>query len=420
MKESIAIVGTGVAGLGCAWHLRDCAEITLFEQDSRPGGHTNTVDVEEHGQKLPMDTGFLVFNRVTYPNLCRLFEELNIPIKPAEMSFSVQHLPTGLEYNGMGANKVFAQRRNLFRPRFHALLRAIQRFFQLAHRLLNDSSLQGQTMEEFVEQNRLGRDFLDLYLVPMSSAVWSTEPAKVLEFPAATLIRFFHNHGFLGVDTHHQWLTVEGGARTYVQRILQKTGAPRLGEGVAGVSEEPGRVKITTTKGETHYFDRAILACHADQALSVLTIPSIKETRLLSPFRYQKNLAQLHTDSRIMPRKRLAWASWNYRVDPAGDSPRATTHYWLNALQGVSPRQNYFVSLNSPDLIDPKQVRYETTYEHPIYTLDTLRAQEELPSLNAGAQRIFFCGSYFQYGFHEDAYASAVTLSTLLKNRFFA
>lgn len=416
MKENVAIIGTGVAGLGCAWNLRDHAKLTLFEQDARPGGHTNTVQIDEDGTPLPMDAGFLVFNRVTYPNLCRLFEELQIKSKPAEMSFSVRHIATGLEYNGMGLNRIFAQRRNLLNLRFHKLLLSIQRFFKVAQHFLDTPDIEHDTMGQFVARHKLGQDFLDFYLVPMSSAVWSTEPCRVLEFPAATFIRFFHNHGFLGVATHHKWLTVDGGAKTYVDKILATVGAPRLRSGVARVVEQEGRVEIVTENGETHEFDRVIMASHADQSLAMLEAPTEMQQRLLSAFRYQENHALLHTDAKVMPECRRAWAAWNYRVEPIKASA-ATTHYWLNALQGVSKKRDYFVSLNSSDFVDASKVLYETTYQHPVYTLESIRAQDELPAMNAAARRVYFCGSYFKYGFHEDAYASAVAVSGLLRER---
>jgi len=412
LKEHIAIVGAGVAGLGCAWNLRNHARITLLEKDARPGGHTNTVTVDEDGRRVPIDTGFIVFNTVTYPNLCRLFDELQVPIKPSEMSFSVQHLPAGLEYNGMGANKVFAQRLNLFRPRFHRLLSHIQRFFRVAKELLDAPEIENLTLREFASRHGLSRDFLDLYLVPMSSAVWSTEPDDVLDFPALTLLRFFHNHGFLGVDTHHPWFTVEGGAKTYLEKILAVIGAPRLSAGVTRVEEKPDGVSVRTAGGETLTFDRVVLGCHADQALAVLAAPDAEQKRLLAPFRYQKNHAVLHTDPSVMPKKRLAWASWNHRVT----NERATTHYWMNALQGVSKKKDYFVSLNTE--IAAEKTLYETIYEHPVFTLDAIRAQAELPSLNtrSHSQRIFFCGSYFKYGFHEDAYTSGLRAAEVLKS----
>lgn len=418
MKERIAIVGTGVAGLGCAWQLRDLADITLIEREARPGGHSNTVEIAEEGKSLRIDTGFIVFNRVTYPNLVRLFEELGVHTKPSEMSFSVQHLPAGLEYNGMGPDKIFAQRKNLVRPRFYRLIYQILRFFRLAQAALNDPSTESLTVRQFTEKHRLGKDFLDFYLVPMSSAVWSTEPDRMLDFPALSLLRFFHNHGFLGVTTHHPWYTVSGGSRSYVEKILAAVRPVRLPAKVVSVSEQAGHVSIRTANGETENFDRVIIAAHADEALGMLESPDPAQSRLLSAFGYQSNVATLHTDASVMPVRRKAWASWNYRMDrDAQGKVRATTHYWMNALQGVSEKNDYFLSLNSRESIPADKVLYETVYDHPVYTLEAMRAQEELPSLNTRSpgQRVFFCGSYFRYGFHEDAYASAVNLSGILR-----
>ncbi|MEX1119392.1 MAG: FAD-dependent oxidoreductase [Terrimicrobiaceae bacterium] len=416
--ERLAIIGTGVSGVGCAWHLRHCAEITLFDKAARPGGHTNTVVVNEDGREVPIDTGFIVFNRQTYPNLCRLFEELDVDVKPSEMSFSVQHVPSGLEYNGMGLNRLFAQRQNVFNPRFLKLIASITRFFKAANASLENSS--DLTLREFVEKHRLGADFLELYLVPMSSAVWSTNPKDVLDFPAASLIRFFHNHGFLGVTTHHPWFTVTGGSRTYLQKILAAVGRPKLQANIVRVSENDKEATITTADGSVLAFDRVIMASHADQSLAMLAAPDEAQRRLLSPFRYENNQATLHTWEGVMPKKRLAWASWNYRVEKsAGEDLKPATHYWMNALQGVSKTKNYFVSLNSREQIPDEHVLYEADYEHPIFNGAAIQAQAELNDLNTRSrdQRLFFCGSYFKYGFHEDAYSSALYLSRMLEER---
>ncbi len=411
-RPKIAVIGTGIAGLSCAWKLCHDCDLTLFEAEKRPGGHTNTVTIDEEGRSLPIDTGFIVFNKVTYPNLCALFGELGVAAKPSEMSLSVQHLPRGLEYNGMGLNKLFAQRRNIASPRFLMLIAEIMRFFRVGRAwLVNEASGslgdsaedEGEDLATFCKRHRFSTDFIDLYLVPMSSAVWSTEPGRILDFPAATLLHFFHNHGFLGITTHHPWFTVEGGSRSYLEKMLPILGAPRLGDPVVSVKQDGTGATVTTSSGVTERFDAVVLASHADQSLSMLAEPTEEQQRLLSPFRYQRNETLLHTDSSVMPQRRLAWASWNFRVDaPRGEHTRATTHYWMNALQGVSERKDYFVSLNSTDLIDPKSVLYSTTYEHPVFTLEAIRAQRELPHLNHGG-RLFFCGSYFRYGFHEDA-----------------
>lgn len=413
MKERIAIVGTGVAGLGCAWQLRNVADLTLIERQERPGGHSNTVTVDEEGSSISIDTGFIVFNHATYPNLVRLFEDLGVRTKPSEMSFSVCHRRIGIEFNGMGLSKVFAQRRNLLRPRFYALLYQILRFFRVARAALNDPSTAQMTLREFTARHGLGQDFLELYLVPMSSAVWSTEPGRVLDFPAISLIRFFENHGFLGITTHHPWFTVDGGAKTYVDKIIAAVGPVRLPAKVVSVGETSGPVTVTIEGGETLSFDRVIIAAHADEALAMLASPDPDQKRLLGAFGYQRNVATLHTDEGVMPDCRRAWAAWNYRVE--GEVPVATTHYWMNALQGVSKKKNYFVSINGT--ISDDRILYQTDYDHPVFTLDAMKAQAELPRLNTRSpgQRIFFCGSYFRHGFHEDAYRSAVDLADVLR-----
>lgn len=416
MKPRVAVIGTGVAGLGCAWNLRDAAEVTLIERDGRTGGHSNTVYVDEGGRSVPIDTGFIVFNHATYPHLTRLFDDLGVTTKPSEMSFSVNHVPYGLEYNGMGVNKVFAQRRNLLRPRFHGFLRQVMRFFQVSREAMKNPATESQTLREFTDFHGLGQDFLDLYLVPMSSAVWSTEPGRVLDFPALSLLRFFDNHGFLGVDTHHQWFTVDGGSRTYVDKILAAFAPVRLPAKVVRVEEGAGEAAVWIESGERLTFDRVVIAAHADEALGLLAEPTHQQERLLGAFGYQRNTATLHTDVSVMPKRRRAWAAWNYRIEKEGDGRTvATTHYWMNALQGVSPNRNYFVSINARS--EPAGVLYETVYEHPVFTLEAMRAQAELPVINRRGpdQRVFFCGSYFRHGFHEDAYASAVDLASVLR-----
>ena len=337
MRERVAVIGSGIAGMGAAWQLRHNADITLIERESRPGGHTNTVFVEEDGVQIPIDTGFIVFNHATYPNLVRLFEELRVDTKPAEMSFSVQHEPTGLEYNGMGLNKLFAQRSNIFKPRFYFLISQIMRFFRVARKALQNPASLECTVEEFTRQHGLSQDFLDLYLVPMSSAVWSTEPGKMREFPALSLIRFFQNHGFLGVDTHYPWFTVSGGSQSYRKKILAALDPVRLPAKVVEVRENTASSRVKLEDGSDLDFDRVIIATHADEALAMLAEPDELQSRLLPAFRYQKNIATLHTDKSVMPQTRRAWASWNYRIrrDASGQS-EATTHYWMNALQGVS------------------------------------------------------------------------------------
>ena len=342
-----------------------------------------------------------MFNRATYPLLTRLFAQLRVPVKPAPMSFSVRHADRDLEFCGSSLNLLFAQRRNLFRPRFHRMLRDVARFNRKALAALDRPETAELTLGEYVRRGGYGDDFFSLYLAPMSSAVWSTPPELMLSFPAATLLRFFHNHGFLGLHTQHPWLTVAGGARTYVEKIS----APwrdrlRLRDPATLVSRTEKGVLVTTRSGARHSFDGAILACHADQSLRLLAPPTAEEARLLGEFRYQPNVATVHTDRRVMPRTRLAWASWNYEInrDAAGRAATAT-HYWMNSLQGVSDRENYFVSINRPEAIDPARVLRTIPYEHPLFSLGAIRAQAGLPGLNAAARggtRTYFAGSYFR------------------------
>ncbi len=423
-----AIIGTGIAGLGTAYFLHRAGDdITCFGPETYPGGHSNTVDAVEPGtgRALPIDTGFMVFNRVTYPHLCRLFEAINAPLKRTDMSFAVKDADTGLEWCGSSLNHLFAQRKNLFSPRFIRMLMAVNRFNEEAVKALeSDPALETESLADYVRRRGYGKDFWDLYLVPMSSAVWSTPPEQMLQFPAATLLRFFHNHGFLGLHTQHPWWTVDGGSREYVKRLV----APfadriRLGCAVTRVVRHgPGKgVTVLTADGGSQVFDRAVVATHGDQALRLLMNPTRDEQRLLGAFKYQSNVATLHTDSRVMPRARLAWASWVYQVsrDELG-RVRPATHYWMNRLQGVSDRENYFVSINRPEQIDPAKVIKTIDYTHPLFDLAARAAQAELPALNAaarGSTETFFAGSYFRYGFHEDAFMSAVQVSECLLGR---
>ena len=403
-------MGSGVSGLGAAWLLRGRHDVTLFEKEPRIGGHSNTVEVEEDGCLLPVDTGFMVFNKVTYPHLVRLFDELCVPVKPTEMSFSVRHDLLDVEYNGMGLNRIFAQRRNLLRPRFLALLTQILRFFRLANAALDNEGLESMSLEDFTRGHGFDGDFLRLYLVPMSASIWSITPGRALDFPAATLLRFFHNHGFLGLSTHHPWFTVDGGAREYVKRILAELPGARISAPVVAVAASEDGVTVRTADGSGGRFDRVILAAHADESLAMLERPTPLQEKLLGAFRYQSNEAVLHTDATVMPRRRLAWAAWNYRMDASAEGERPSTHYYMNRLQGVSEKRDYFVSLNYTDRIDPGRVLWRKDYTHPIFDRRALSAQHHLPAINAEVpgQRVYFCGSYFRHGFHEDGLASAV------------
>jgi predicted NAD/FAD-binding protein len=409
--EKIAIIGTGIAGMGCAHFLHRNYDITMFEKNEYIGGHTNTVMVNEEGKQIPIDTGFMVFNHVTYPNLLRLFGELQVPTKKTSMSFSVQHLPTGLEYAGTSLNHLFAQRRNLFSPHFILMLKQIDRFNKESLEVLENPRYDSYTLEQYIEEKNFGREMLEKYLVPMSSAVWSTPPDLMVRFPAKALIRFFQNHGFLGLNTQHQWYTIDGGSQVYREKLI----APfrekiHVKTPVVNVHRIERKTEIVTADGSRALFDKVILASHADESLAMLDQPTELEQKLLSAFSYQVNSATLHTDTSVMPKKKLAWSSWNYRIRPnSGTQPITSTVYWMNSLQNMSKRRNYFLNINDREAVRKDTVLWEMDYTHPVFSLEASRAQKDLPKLNEHGP-IYFCGSYFRYGFHEDAFTSAVEL----------
>ncbi|MDX2086106.1 MAG: FAD-dependent oxidoreductase [Candidatus Melainabacteria bacterium] len=449
-RQTLAIVGGGIAGLACAYLLSARYDVWLFDKNDYLGGHTNTVTVTEaNGNSVAIDTGFMVFNPVTYPQLIRLFERLHVPTQTTDMSFSVQQVALGLEWNGAGWDKLFAQRKNLLNVRFWRMLLQLDRFNRDAKRLMQRleqghaatlpaeealEALESLSIQDWVQRQGYGKDFLDWFLVPMSSAIWSSHPEQTLAFPARTLLRFFYNHGFLGLHGHHQWYTVTGGAQTYVKKLVAsrpelrqrlRTQRPvvaveRLTADGESERKTGGPVQLHWADGETQVFDRVILACHADEALQLLRQPTPLEQELLTPFTYEANTATLHSDVSVMPRCRRAWASWNYRLSPpVSQQPpslgvQASTHYWMNHLQRLSSQTPYFVSINGDHLIRPETIHYQTRYTHPQFTVAAMQAQKRLEELNQPNQSVYFCGSYFRYGFHEDAFASALALCKLL------
>jgi uncharacterized protein len=415
--QKLAIIGTGIAGMGCAHALQHEFDLTIFEQNDYIGGHTNTVTLNEEGEAIYLDTGFMVFNFETYPNLCNLFNQISVPVKKTTMSFSVQHVPSGLEYCGSGLNGLFAQWRNAVNIRFLNMLRQIARFNKKAIEVLDDPRYEKYSLKEFISEFRFGEDMLWKYLVPMSAAVWSAPMELMLDFPAITLIRFFKNHGFLGLNTQHQWYTIEKGSQSYREILIRPfKDKIQINNTVAKVKMEKGKGVIETAKGKTHQFDKIIFACHADQALQILERPSELEQRLLAPFKYQRNIATVHTDESLMPKNKTTWSSWNYRIEEKNGKLIPTTIYWMNSLQQVSKKKNYFVSINAlPGSINKDKFIREMVYEHPLFDLKAVTAQKELFKLNQQGT-LYYCGSYFKYGFHEDAYASAIAVCENLIN----
>ncbi len=415
----IGIIGAGIAGMACGYYLKDVADVFLHEKNDYAGGHANTITVtppEQHiagtegvAEPVHFDTGFMVFNHITYPLLVHLFNELSVPTCPTNMSFSVQFLPDNLEYSGSGLNGLFAQRKNIFSLRHLLMLYQIKRFNDQSVKILNKPAYSGYTLERYINENRFGADMLWRYLIPMSAAVWSSPMNEMLEFPAQSLVNFFYNHGFLGLHTQHQWYTISGGSRTYRDSIMSHFKEKFMpGDAVVSIKRMDGdKVVVRTRSGEQMEYDKVIIASHADEALALLDMPTEDEKRLLGKFRYQNNSAIVHTDESVMPKNKRAWSSWNFRVEKTGEEAQSSCTYWMNSLQKLPGAVNYFVTLNDTGIVDNNKVLKKINYAHPLFDMEAVKAQKELSSLNKNG-RVYFCGSYFKYGFHEDALASAV------------
>jgi uncharacterized protein len=414
-KKSMAIIGSGIAGMSAAYFLKDKYAITLLEKNDYIGGHTNTVYVDEDGVKLPIDTGFMVFNEVTYPNLLKLFKKLNVPYKNTDMSFGVRHHQSNLEYNGSNLDGLFAQRSNLISPNYYRFLLNINRFNKTAPKYLDDPALEGLSIKDFIQRENLSQDFYDKFLVPMSSAVWSTPTERMGDFPAKSLIRFFHNHGFLGLDTQHQWKTVVGGSESYKKLLIDSfKDHIKINQAAINVKQLDQGVEVTDINNKLQHYDYVLFACHADEVRQILENPTTKQRELLAPFHYQKNIAILHTDETVMPNLKKVWSAWNYIIP---DQSETYTVYWMNKLQGVSDKKNYFININGENYVDKSKIIQKIIYHHPVFDLKAIKAQESLFDLNTEETPLYFCGSYFKYGFHEDALTSSVNLANyLLKN----
>ena len=413
MNMRVAIVGSGIAGLSAAHHVQGHADISLFEAGDYFGGHTHTVDISLPGDNgdcsFGVDTGFLVYNERTYPGLIDLFDQLGIQTAHSDMSFSVQ-APWGrsgrtLEWNGADLNSVFAQRSNLLRPGFWWLLREILRFNRLCTQLAasyDDGALM-QPLQAFLDRHGFGHSFRDAYLLPMLGCIWSCPTSQMLQFPAATMVRFCDNHGLLQVNDRPQWFTVQGGAKHYVQAITARIADKRLNTPVLTIERDENGVLLHTAQGGER-FDQVVIATHADQALRLLQQASDEEHALLSNIGFQDNLAVLHTDASVMPKKRLAWAAWNYQSS-AGDreNARVCLHYWLNKLQPLPFKQDVFVSLNPDRAIAKEHVLGEFDYAHPVFDLAAIQAQRHLHNLQ-GQQHTWYAGAWMGYGFHEDGF----------------
>ena len=417
----VAIVGSGISGLAAAHRLRAHAHVSLFEAGSYFGGHTHTVDITLPTAQGPktwgVDTGFLVFNERTYPQLIALLAELGVRTAPSDMSFSVQ-VPAArggeaLEWSGSNLATVFAQKRNLASPRFWGMLSDLLRFNRLCTRLARegqDAEL-AEPLQAFLDRHAFGPAFRDWYFLPMLGCIWSCPTDQMLQFPVATMIRFCHNHGLLQVSDRPQWHTVVGGARHYVDKIIAQLPDARLNSPVRGIERDAAGVTLHTDQGSER-FDQVVLATHSDQALALLRQPSAAEAEVLGAIRYQPNRAVLHTDTSVLPQRRAAWAAWNYERagQVAQESSRVCLHYLLNRLQPLPFEQTVVESLNPVRPIARHKVLAEFDYSHPVFDLAAIRAQQRVPELQ-GQQHTWFCGAWTGYGFHEDGLKSGLAVA---------
>jgi uncharacterized protein len=411
--KTVAVIGAGISGLAAAYFLSRRHRVHLFEKESRLGGHTNTVVVEDAKGEVALDTGFLVHNDRTYPNLVRLFSELGVATHASDMSFAVSCRRTGLEYSSRGANGFFAQRRNLMRPSHLSLLGEIVRFNREAPALLESADGERQTLGDFLESRRFGDGFAHRYLFPMASAIWSASLDAIRSFPAVTLIRFFDNHGLLSLSAQPTWKVVDGGSHTYIPRLIAPlSGGIHSDASIQAVRRREDGVTLTFHDRPSKQFDDVVFACHGDQVLPLLADPTDRERDVFARFTTTTNAAWLHTDASVLPKEPRARASWNYRLAGDADAPPTVT-YDLNRLQGLTTADRYCVTLNPNDGIDDRRVLRRFVYRHPLYTREAIRAQREWSAVS-GVNRTHYCGAYWFHGFHEDGLNSALRVCSAL------
>ncbi|QCI99207.1 FAD-dependent oxidoreductase [Agrobacterium larrymoorei] len=415
-RRKVAVIGSGISGLSAAWLLDKSADVTLFEADSRLGGHANTVTVERPGKKpIAVDTGFIVYNEKNYPNLVALFAHLSVPTLETEMSFAASLHGGKLEYSGSGLGGLLGQKTNLLRPRFWKMVRDIMRFYKIAPDLLNDPALQGVSLGDYLDRNDYSDGFVDDHLLPMGAAIWSMTAKDMRDYPLQAFIRFFVNHGLVQLSGRPQWRTVKGGSREYVSRIMAEfRGTVVLDSRISGIKRTNEGVKILDRAGHLSMFDDVVIATHADQALSLLADADESEQSLLGAFQYTRNAAVLHSDARLMPDRRAVWSSWNYLSEPgAKGTEQLCVTYWMNKLQHLDEATLLFVTLNPSRPIDRAKIIQTFDYAHPLFNADAMEAQKTLWSLQ-GRRNTWFCGAHFGSGFHEDGIQSGLAVAEAL------
>ncbi|EGU55864.1 hypothetical protein VINI7043_27045 [Vibrio nigripulchritudo ATCC 27043] len=405
----IAIIGSGISGLTCGYYLHQEYDVTIFEANDYIGGHTATIDVERKGRTYAVDTGFIVYNDRTYPNFISMMNEIGVTGTPTQMSFSVSNQSNGLEYNGHTLSTLFAQKRNFLNPKFYHFIYEILRFNKLAKKAVDENDWVEQTLGDFLQQNRFSHYFTDNYILPMGAAIWSSTLADMRAFPLQFFLNFFLNHGLLDITDRPQWYVINGGSKAYIDPLTKGfKDNIRLNSPVESVERRHGGVLIKSRHGMEH-FDAVVFACHSDQALRLLSDPSEKEQSLLSDMQYQANEVVLHTDTRLLPEKRAAWASWNYLLsgEDGEEQSLPSLTYNMNILQHIESDETFCVSLNSSDKIDASKVIRQFTYHHPVFTKESHEAQKQKTSID-GLNSTWYCGAYWYNGFHEDGVRSAI------------
>lgn len=412
--KNIAIIGSGISGLTAAYLLSKKHQVTVYEKNDRIGGHTATVDIDMADKTYAIDTGFIVFNDKTYPNFLALLAEISIGQQPTEMSFSVHNCQTGLEYNGHNLNTLFAQRRNIFRPKFWLLLKEILRFNKQCKTIFSQKNYQsGYTLGAFLQENKYSEFFAEHYILPMGAAIWSCSLAQMEAFEYKFFVQFFHHHGLLNIADRPQWYVIPKGSRSYLTPLTKPfSGNIKLKAEINGISRHKEKVQLHFASGEVATFDEVVIACHSNEALALLNDATDNEKNILSSMPYSENSVILHTDIKLLPQRTKAWASWNYQLSSDRDKAASVT-YNMNILQGIESEHTFCVTLNQKDDIDPKKILREFTYHHPVFSSQSISAQKQR-NLICGVNHTHFAGAYWHDGFHEDGVKSAVEVA----NRF--
>jgi predicted NAD/FAD-binding protein len=407
---NIAVIGTGIAGMSAAWLLHKAHRVTVYEQNDRVGGHSNTIDVPTGDGSTPVDTGFIVYNERNYPNLTALFNHLDVPTKDSEMSFGASLDRGGFEYSGTNLNGILGQRRNLFRPRFWRMIRDIFSFYRAAPQILNDPLSNDISIGDYLAQKNYTNSFIDDHLLPMGAAIWSTTTAEMKAYPAKAFIQFFESHGLLTLSDRPQWRTVDGGSRAYVRRLTEAYRDRIVFNGVRAVRRVANEALVEDMAGNITAYDHVVLATHADEAAALLSDGDERESSLLGRWRYTSNRVVLHRDASLMPNRRRVWSSWNFIGDQDEDGEnRLCVTYWMNHLQSLETDEQLYLTLNPVREPAEGSIVREFDYAHPLFNSDALATQQDLWSLQ-GHRRTWYCGSYFGYGFHEDALQSGLAV----------